>query len=158
MTAKHLPRPGVQVLANTFELLEWRQPPHKPGSQKTEGATTTTIIAQGGLTVPRRSARAAKSKQTLGNRPCLGKADLRRLIPRPSLHKKIHGLAFARRGGVKRMMGGSVDDSRSALKDWLRCVLHDSVALLECRRHARRTVKETDVLEVLRRRGCPLYR
>ena len=56
------------------------------------------------------------------------------------------------------MLKGVTEETSGNLRSWLKNILGDCVALLECGRKARRTVRETDVLEVLRRRGSTLYR
>ena len=56
------------------------------------------------------------------------------------------------------MLQGVVTETSDNLRLWLRGVLGDCVALLESGRKERRTIRETDVLEVLRRRGSTLYR
>lgn len=86
---------------------------------------------------------------------CPGKQDVRRLAPAPCCGT-TQGCPSARRGGVKRMVRGVVTETDAMLRDWLRGVLGDCVAVMEC--GGGRTVREDVVLDVLRRRGATLYR
>lgn len=54
------------------------------------------------------------------------------------------------------MVRGVPADTADVLRDWLRGVLRDCVAVVEG--SGGRTVRESVVLDVLRRRGAPLYR
>ncbi|KAF1919580.1 histone-fold-containing protein [Ampelomyces quisqualis] len=72
----------------------------------------------------------------------------------------IHGVTkgdirrLARRGGVKRIAATIYDDVRQALKDRLRSILHDAVAVIQS--SGRKTVTVTDIIFVLNRRGRPV--
>ncbi len=62
---------------------------------------------------------------------------------------------LARRGGVKRISGLVYEETRNALKDFLKGIIGDAVTYSD---HARRrTVTQMDVLYALKRRGRTLY-
>ncbi|KAH7069037.1 histone-fold-containing protein [Paraphoma chrysanthemicola] len=62
---------------------------------------------------------------------------------------------LARRGGVKRIAGTIYDDIRQALKDRLRSILKDAIAVVELT--GRKTVSVTDIIFILNRQGRQLY-
>ncbi|KAH4017938.1 histone H4 [Parastagonospora nodorum] len=62
---------------------------------------------------------------------------------------------LARRGGVKRIAATIYDDIRQALKDRLRSILKDAIAVVEC--SGRNTISVTDIIFVLNRQGRQLY-
>ncbi|KAH7031085.1 histone-fold-containing protein, partial [Microdochium trichocladiopsis] len=62
---------------------------------------------------------------------------------------------LARRGGVKRISGMIYDETRVALKDYLRTVLQDCIVCIEHR--SAKTVTIGDVLFALKRQGRPIY-
>ena len=61
----------------------------------------------------------------------------------------------ARRGGVKRIATGIYPCTRDVLRSWLEGVVSDSLVFME---HAKRsTVRATDVVYALKRRGQNMY-
>ncbi|KAF2829423.1 histone-fold-containing protein [Ophiobolus disseminans] len=62
---------------------------------------------------------------------------------------------LARRGGVKRIAATIYDDVRQALRDRLRAILNDAIAVVELT--GRKTVSVTDIIFVLNRQGRQLY-
>jgi len=70
-------------------------------------------------------------------------------ISKPDLRR------LARRGGVKRMSPLSYKDSRSALRNFLRTVIQDTVEYTAYAK--RKTVSVMDVVHALKRQGCTLY-
>ncbi|KAF2032686.1 histone-fold-containing protein, partial [Setomelanomma holmii] len=62
---------------------------------------------------------------------------------------------LARRGGVKRIAATIYDDVRQALKDRLRSILKDAIAVVELT--GRKTVSVTDIIFILNRQGRQLY-
>ena len=62
---------------------------------------------------------------------------------------------LARRGGVKRISGRVYEETRDALKTFMRAVIKDAVNYTK---HARRkTVNAMDVVRALKRQGRTLY-
>ncbi|KAL5118123.1 hypothetical protein ACEQ8H_003958 [Pleosporales sp. CAS-2024a] len=64
-------------------------------------------------------------------------------------------MRLARRGGVKRIAATIYDDVRQALKDRLRSILKDAVAVVEST--GRQTISVRDIIFVLNRQGRPVY-
>ena len=62
---------------------------------------------------------------------------------------------LARRGGVKRISSLIYDEGRTALRDFLRKVIKDTVLITESGR--RSTVTSLDVVHALKRNGKTLY-
>ncbi|KAL7922264.1 histone-fold-containing protein [Trichoderma austrokoningii] len=62
---------------------------------------------------------------------------------------------IARRGGVKRISATIYEETRSAMKKFLKEIIHDAVAYVEHRKA--KTVTIHDVLHSLQRRGRTLY-
>ena len=62
---------------------------------------------------------------------------------------------LARRGGVKRISGLIYDETRSALRAFLKDVIHEAVIYTEYAR--RKTVTAMDVVYALKRQGRTLY-
>ncbi|OAL03879.1 histone-fold-containing protein [Phaeosphaeriaceae sp. SRC1lsM3a] len=62
---------------------------------------------------------------------------------------------LARRGGVKRIAATIYEDVRQALKDRLRSILKDAIAVVEST--GRKTISVTDIIFVLNRQGRQLY-
>jgi histone H4 len=89
----------------------------------------------------------------------LGKGGAKR--HRKVLRNNIDGITkpairrLARRGGVKRISGLIIEESKGVLKVFLEKVLHDTVQYAD---HAqRKTVTAMDVVYALRRNGRTLY-
>ena len=70
-------------------------------------------------------------------------------ISKPDLRR------LARKGGVKRMSPLAYKDSRSALRNFLRTVIQDTVEYTAYAK--RKTVSVMDVVHALKRQGCTLY-
>ncbi|KZF19334.1 histone-fold-containing protein [Xylona heveae TC161] len=70
-------------------------------------------------------------------------------ITRPDIRR------LARRGGVKRISAAIYDETRAALKKYLKDILKDCAIFLE---HAnRKTITVLDVIFALKRQGRPIY-
>ena len=97
------------------------------------------VTSKGGRKGPmRKKNKGAKTRTQLLNG--ISKGDIRRV---------------ARRGGVKRISRGIYPCARNALLDWLNGVVKDSLVFME---HAKRsTVRATDVVYALKRRGQNMY-
>ena len=70
-------------------------------------------------------------------------------ISKPDLRR------LARKGGVKRVSPLTYKDSRSALRNFLRTVIQDTVEYTAYAK--RKTVSVMDVVHALKRQGCTLY-
>ncbi|KAK7449102.1 histone H4 [Colletotrichum acutatum] len=112
------------------------------------------------------SARGKRGTASKANQGGKGKTVLRNAGTGAKRHRKpmrdcIRGITrpairrLARRGGVKRISAMVYDDVRSAMKTWLESVLTDCVTYVEHRKT--KTVRVTDVLHALARKGKPIY-
>jgi len=80
---------------------------------------------------------------------------------RKILHDTIKGITkpsirrLARRGGVKRISATIYDETRGVIKDYLKSLMHDIVAVTDhCKR---KTVTIGDVVFALKKRGTPIW-
>ncbi|KAH7395174.1 histone-fold-containing protein [Phaeosphaeria sp. MPI-PUGE-AT-0046c] len=125
------------------------RPGFAPSSSTVGGTPAQSRAQQLGLGLGRTSGGLGKGK---------GKGLKRHMkIQRDTIYGVTKGdiRRLARRGGVKRIAATIYDDVRKALKDRLRSILKDAIAVVEST--GRKTISVTDIIFVLNRQGRQLY-
>ncbi|KAJ1333538.1 histone H4 [Microdochium nivale] len=116
-------------------------------------------MAGKGIAMPFGMSRSGHGGKGKGARGLGGKEGAKR--HRKVLRDTVKGITkpdirrLARRGGVKRISGQIYDETRGALKDYLRTVIQDCVTCIEYR--GAKTITIGDVIFALKRQGRPIY-
>lgn len=139
-----------------------QQPPALWSISSTRPASTSTSSSTGIL--PQQS-RAQRLGLGLGSRGVAqglgvgGRGGLKRQrkVQRDTIYGVTKGdiRRLARRGGVKRIAGTVYTDIRAALKERLKNIMKDVIAVVEY--GGRKTITVTDIVFVLNRQGRPIY-